>query len=214
MMIASLPEELVLLAYADDGSTELDRSTLDYGLGGALLLELTLAGRIESVDGKVVVRDPSPTGDPLVDDALQQIVAVSRDRGPGHWVSRLSRGVRQRVLDRLVADGILLRQEDKVLWVFPRTRFPAAGGVEAPVEIESRQRLWAAVAGSGPVEPRTAALCALAAATGLDRRIFDRLPRSQAKVRLAEIGEGIWAAAAVRKVIEEVQAAVVVTAVT
>jgi hypothetical protein len=70
--------------------------------------------------------------------------------------------------------------------------------------------MWAAVAGSGAVDPRTGALCALVAATDLDRKVFADLDRRQVKARLQEIGEGAWAAQAVKKTIEEIQAAVMV----
>ena len=58
----NLAEEFTLLAYADDGSLEIDSVRLESGLGGALLLELALAGRVDVEDKRVVVIDPSPTG--------------------------------------------------------------------------------------------------------------------------------------------------------
>jgi hypothetical protein len=211
MIVTSLPEEFVLLAYGDDGAAQLDSSTLGYGLGGALLLELALAERVDVVDKKVVVADPAPHEDPLIDAALQQVRDDPKPRGPQHWVDKLSRGARDAVLERLVANGTLTREQDKVLWVFPRTRFLSAYGVEPPVETATRQRLHAAVAGTGAVEARTAAMCALVAATGLDKKVFHELPRAQVTARLKEIGEGAWAATAVKKAIEEIQAAMMVS---
>ena len=66
----------------------------------------------------------------------------------------------------------------------------------------------------GLVESRTAALCALVAATGLDRKIFTDLDRKQTQARLKEIGAGAWAAASVKKTIEEIETAVTVTLIT
>ena len=68
----------------------------------------------------------------------------------------------------------------------------------------------AAVLGADRVDERTAALCALVAATELDRKILADLDRKRVKARLKEISEGAWAAEAVRKTIEEIQAAVMV----
>lgn len=102
------------------------------------------------------------------------------------------------------------REKDKVLWVFPRTRFPAANGVEPVAETEARQRMVAAVSGTGTVDPRTAALCSLVAATDLDKKVFADLDRRQVKARLKEIGEGAWAATAVKKSIEEIQMVIMV----
>jgi hypothetical protein len=205
----SLPEEFLLLAYDEDGTPLTDGTRLDNGLGGAILLELALAHRVDVEDKRVVVTDRGPIGDPLADEALSRI-AQEKPRKPGYWVTKLSKQARPRILAKLVADGVLTVEEDRVLWVFPRKKYPPASGETPAVEVEARERIRAAVLGSGEVEPRTAALCALVAATELDRKIVIGLDRKQVKARLKEIGEGAWAADAVRKTIEEIQAAVMV----
>jgi hypothetical protein len=209
----NLPTEFALLGYADDGKAVTDSTHLDNGLGGALLLELALLERIDIADKKVVVRDPSPIGDPLVDQALARIADDGRARKPGYWVSKFAKDTRGRVLDQLVADGVLQAEHGSFLGVFPRTRYPAPGGVEPSAETDARRRMRSAVSASGAVDARTAALCALVAATGLDRKVFADLDRRQVKARLKEIGEGAWAAAAVKKAIEDVQTAVMVAVV-
>jgi hypothetical protein len=205
----NLPEEFALLAYDDDGSPVTDGTHLDNGLGGALLLELALTGKVDVADKKVVVVDPAPTGDTLLDQALTRIVD-DKSRKPGHWVTKLAKTARADVMDRLVAQGVVRVEKGKVLGLFARTKYPAAHGVEPTQETEARQRMIAAVTGAGPVEPRTAALCALVAATDLDKKVFRDLDRRQVKARLKEIGEGAWAATAVKKSIEEIQAAIMV----
>jgi len=209
----NLAEEFALLAYGDDGAPDTDSVRLDNGLGGSLLLELAISGRLDVKDQRVVVRDGTPTGDPLVDQALGRIAADDKPRKPGYWVKKFAKDARRLTLDRLVEQEVLTREQDTVLLVFPRTRYPAAHGVEPVPETEARQRLTAAVSGTGPVEPRTAALCALVAATNLDRKVFRTLDRERAKKRLKEISAGDWAATAVRKTIEEVQTAVIVAVV-
>jgi hypothetical protein len=206
--MTNLAEELLLLAYADDGTPLTDGTHLDNGLGGALLLELAIAGRVDVEAKKVVVIDPSPVEDPLAANALARIVGEERERRPGHWVTKLAKETRPRVLEKLVAEGVLTVAKDRVLGVFPRTKYPAANGSRPPAEAEAEQRMRAAILDSGPIEERTAALCALVAATDLDRKIFPDLDRKLVKARLKEIGEGAWAAEAVRKTIEEIQAAV------
>jgi hypothetical protein len=208
----NLPEEFALIAYDDDGSPVTDGTHLDNGLGGAVLLELALAEKVDVADKKVVVRDATPTGDPVLDDALARI-AGDKPRKPKDWVSKLAKTARVQVMTELVARGLVRKEESKVLLVFPRTRYPAANGVEPAAETEARQRMRAAVAGGGPVDQRTAALCALVAATDLDKKVFADLDRKVVKARLKEIGQGEWAATAVKKAIEEIQAAVMVAVV-
>lgn len=205
----SLAEEFLLLAYDEDGTPLTDGTRLDNGLGGAILLELALARRVDIADKRVVVVDRGPIGDALADEALARI-AADKPRKPGHWVTKLSKQARPRILEKLVADGVLTVEKDRVLWVFPRTKYPSVNGVVPAVEAAARERIRTAVLGAGEVEPRTAALCALVAATELDRKILPGIDRKRVTARLKEIGEGAWAAEAVRKTIEEIQAAVMV----
>jgi hypothetical protein len=207
--IMSIAEEFLLLAYDEDGTPLTDGTRLDNGLGGAILLELALARRVDIEDKRVVVVDRGPIGDALADEALARI-AAEKPRKPGHWVTKLSKQARPRILEKLVADGVLTVEKDKVLWVFPRTKYPSANGVPPAAEAAALERIRAAVLGTGEVDPRTAALCARVAATELDRKILAGVDRKRVVARLKEIGEGAWAAEAVRKTIEEIQAAVMV----
>ncbi|GLY99228.1 GPP34 family phosphoprotein [Actinoplanes sp. NBRC 103695] len=203
----NLAEELALIGYHDDGRPATDGLHLDNGLGGAVLLELALFEKVDVDDNRVVVRDPAPTGNAVLDAALDRI-ARDKPRKPKYWVSKFSKGTREQVMAGLVAQGVVREEKGKVLLLFPRTRYPAAHGAEPVAETEARQRVRAAVAGNGQVEPRTAALCALLAATDLDKKVFADLERRQVKARLKEIGKGEWAAVAVKKAIDEVRAAV------
>ncbi|MEU4566044.1 GPP34 family phosphoprotein [Micromonospora sp. NPDC023956] len=205
----TLAHELALLAYDDEGVDRVGTPNLGYGLAGAVLLDLTLAGRIEVADDRVVVVDPSPLGQPTLDAALTRIGAEAKRRRPKDWITRLSGDLRGPVLDELVEAGVLRREAGRVLGLFPRTRFPSTTGVEPAAEASARQRMHLAVATDGPVPARTAALVSLTRAVGLDRKLFRDLPKDQVKRRLKEIGEGSWASAATRRAVEETQAALI-----
>jgi hypothetical protein len=210
-----LADELLLLAYDDSGSAVVSQYALDLGLGGAVMLELALAERFDVRDGKIVVVDPGPVGDPVLDDALHRVATDKKARGPRDWVRKLSENLRERLLGDLVGVGVLAREKDRVLGIFPRTRYPAAHGVVAPAEADTRQRLLAALDGPDPVPPRTAALAALVQAVGLartafpDRRAGDVRKRVTAMVE-ASLADDRWAPDGVRKAIEEVEAGVMI----
>ena len=172
----NLAEEFALLAYGDDG-TPADRRhrTWTTAWAAPCCWSWRSPGRVDVEDKRVVVLDGTPTGDPLVDQALGRIAADGKPRKPGHWVKKFAKDTRTLVLDRLVERGRADRgRRTRCCWVFPRTRYPAAQGVEPVPETEARQRMIGGGLGIGPVEPRTAALCALVAATNLDRKVFAR----------------------------------------
>ncbi|GLW33990.1 GOLPH3/VPS74 family protein [Actinoplanes regularis] len=209
----NLLEEFTLLAHDRLGRRVIDNTRVDHGLGGALLLELVLSERIDVLDRRVVARGTGPIGDPLLDEALNRIATDPRARKPVDWVKRFTKGTQRRVVERLAADGVLRIERSTVLGIFPRTRYPAAFGTEPMARTEAQERLRAAILGAWPVMPRTAALCALVSATELDKKIFGDIDRKLVRRRLKEIDQGDWAAAAVRKAIQDVQAGIMAGAV-
>ncbi|RLE17804.1 MAG: GPP34 family phosphoprotein, partial [Acidobacteria bacterium] len=71
-MKLTLSEQLLLLALKDEKGTVVSKAgiALDFGLAGALLLEMTVSGRINIRDGKLIVQNATPSGDPLIDEVL------------------------------------------------------------------------------------------------------------------------------------------------
>ena len=128
----NLLEELLLLSIHDDKGTVVSQvaETLRYGLAGAMLADLALAGRISLADGKrVVVVDPAPTGDDLLDEALQVIQTADRSKKISYWINTLSNSPRKlikRLAEKLVAQGILRDEEKRYLWVIPYAAYPQA----------------------------------------------------------------------------------------
>jgi hypothetical protein len=206
----TIPEEVLLLAYRDDGTTSTASGSLDLGLAAGVLVELALAERIDVVDGKVIVTNPAPTGQPIFDRALAAIAAKGKPAKPKNVLGRLTKGLRDEVAGRLVEAGILRREKDKVLWIFPRTKLPAASGVQPVQETEARARLRAAVLGTAGVDERTGALASLVQALRLEKEALPELDAKQVKQRLKEISQGQWSGAAVRAAIQEIEAATMV----
>ena len=138
MLIA---EDLLLLATDDaTGKTTVSSMQLDPALAGAVLIELVVAGRVnlegEGKAAKVVVTHQSPLGDPVLDAALQSLLAKGPLK-PSAAIPRLAKGLRGRLNDQLAGRGILRREQGKILGLFPTTRWPAA---EAPPRLRSGPR--------------------------------------------------------------------------
>ncbi|WP_344978848.1 GOLPH3/VPS74 family protein [Streptosporangium fragile] len=200
--MTTIAEEVLLLAYDEREGRQLVSSTeLDAAVGGAVLAELAVGGRIDLADRKVTVRDGAPTGDEELDTTLARIVAEPKTRKPEWWVRRLtSAKLRRRLLSRLTERGVLGEEQRRVLGIFPSTRYPER---DPSVERGVRERVRDVLSGADPDE-RIAVLIAILHAARIDRKAFP----GASKERIKEITEGRWAGEAVAKTIAAVNAAV------
>ena len=137
-----LGEEIVLLSLDDSTGAHLPLmpQALGYGLAGAVLADLELAGRIATQTKCVEVLDAAPTGHPLIDPWLHQIAADKKCHPIAHWLQTLSDekgAIEQAALDHLIERGILKRQDKKILWVIGLRRYPTIHNEER-VEVKTR----------------------------------------------------------------------------
>ena len=205
----TLPEELLLLALRDrEGSVVSSASqALPFGLAGAVLLELSLQDRIVLEGGKFIVRNTTPTGNDIFDEALAKIRASKKTHKPSYWVSKLSglRKLKDRLLDRLAMQGILRREAHKVLWVFPTQRYPTLSG--GP-EMKRRELIRSAILHRVEPDERTGILISLVSACNLVNEIFSKEERKAAQKRVKEIAQGEAVGKAVSDAVAGVRAAV------
>lgn len=183
-----LAEELLLLAYDDEsGKTTVSRIGLDLGMAAAVLVDLALDGRVKLGEGRTVaVVDPTLTGHPVADRALERIVADT-PRTVASWVQRLRHGLRDAVLADLCTRGVIREQDETALGFITLHRYPV---VDRAPEADVRARLTAALTGEHPPNERTAALAALIVAVRMEPTL--RLPPEEvatAHDRLEEIAK-------------------------
>jgi hypothetical protein len=207
-----IAEDLLLLSYDDEsGRPTFDGTRIEYSLAGALLLELSLLGKV-AVAGpgedvkrdRLVVRDSSPVGDDVLDHALAEL-ADDEGKKPKNVLGQLRKGTRDRLLRRLADRGLLREESGKMLGIFPTTRWPAD---DASHEAAVRQRLHDVLVVGLEPDPRTAALVSLLLAVDGVHKVVPSDDRRAVKRRAKEISDGAWAADAVKKAVQEVQAAV------
>ena len=214
-----LAEDLLLLV-TDDASGRLSApaAQVDAGLGGANLIELTLRDKVDLTGeqdpgkpGRIVVRDPSPAGDAVLDAALEILIARHGQK-PSAVIGPLSKNLRETLYQRLADGGMVRAERGKIFGVFPIHRWPAQ---DASEEAEVRRLMARALVQREAPDTRTAALIALVHAVGCVDKVVDPreygLSKRELRARAAEIAKGNWASEAVRKAIEEMMAAVLVT---
>ena len=208
-----IAEDLLLLLYDDESGKPITGSPgLDYALAGAVLIELTVLGKVDITSagdgvkpGRLKVLDASPTGHAILDERLA-FLADKPGKRPKDQIGRLSKKLRDQLLARLADRGVLQADEGKVLGLFPVTRWPAK---DARHEAEVRSKLENVLkVGTSPDE-RTGALIALLSALNVVPKVVtDAVDKKALKRRAKEIAESDWAADAVKKAFTEMQAAV------
>lgn len=203
-----LPEEVVLLGL-DDSTGKCISSYANYSWSAAVLAELVGLGCIDVTGPRVVVLNDSLTTDPILKEAL----ATLQDRNlrlvnavRAHLVAH----GREMTLARLVEAGILENHDNRVLGIFHVRRYPAHDG---KIEEEIRQRLRACILAEAETDERTRALVDIAAGSGLLRAFLTREERQAAKGRIDALTAGHPICQALRKVIEEDEAAMTAVAI-
>ena len=205
-----LATDLLLLALDDERGTVLPDAAigLDYGLAGALVMDLALRGCIR-VDGDTVWATEVAPGDPLLEEAL---AAISRTPGKplSHWVIHLSRelgGLRARLLERLVAQGTLEMREKRVLLLFHKNVYPER---DARVERDVRAKLDEVLLRGRTAGAETACLIHLACACRVMDAIYPNSQHSIVRARISELDDaGVAGANAVASQVARAETAAV-----
>lgn len=198
-------ESLALLVTDDESGRSRSLSTTSYLLAGAILTDLTFLGRIRLSEqgetnirkNRVLIEDFSPTDSDVLDWALDRLgtAPIAQDRA----VRKLRNQARIRTLDGLVAQGVLNKQEHRILGI-SRPRYPVRD--RAPEE-QIRQKLLDVFLTDSPADPETAAiLAALGAfnrAQSVIRQDLTSIETKQIKDRAKEYAQQHWAARAAWK---------------
>ena len=110
-------EELLLFLLDEQSGTLLPVTprTERLALAGAVLMELQLRDRIDTDLDTLMLTDPTPLGDDLLDPTLADIAAAEEEHDAVYWLERSAargREIRGRAIAKLVGRGILLEPDD------------------------------------------------------------------------------------------------------
>lgn len=211
-----LSQDLILLALnPQTGKTRFSfYAALEYGLVGSLLLDLVLQGKLEiDNDNRVIGAITGNTGDEFLDRHLNEVLASSRPRTARFWITRWRRRYRwfqPVVLQNLVDLGVLERQEQRILGLFPTQRYFLT---DESIQREIVQQVRAAVLEGIGLDSRMAALISLMQASHLTDAVFRPEERPEARSRIKAIAREELVGQAVSKAIFTVQAATLLGAI-
>jgi Golgi phosphoprotein 3 len=187
----SLTEELLLVALDDESGRLMNLLpfSLETAMAAALLMDLTLAGRIDSDADQLFVLSPAPTGHAILDELLVRIAAEPKPLSSAEWLRRLAvpgPELRERVLDQLVQRGVLKSVEKQWLWVFKTRVYPPTSGLE---EREVKSRVMTLLNNDEIPDTRDALLIGLLRATGIMERLLSDSEYQRLRPRIDQISE-------------------------
>ena len=203
----SLPEELLLLALDDVKGVIVHKTPLKYAVVGAILMDLALANRVDTDVENLMVVNAQPTGDSILDEALQRIISSGEVKTIGYWLVNLSRDSRtleEQLLQRLMEKGILKKEEHKILWVFSQRRYPQHDEEEQEV----KTRIRSIVLSEEIPDPRDVVLVSLIRSCYLIDEVFTPEELDQVQGRIEQIARMDLIGQTVSRIIEAIVQAV------
>ena len=182
-------EELLLLAHDEKSGqfANLQDLLMNTALAGAVLMDLALLNRVDTDLSSFVVLDRTPTGEKVLDFALNALGTLppkARTTDALEVLRKQGVEIERLVIARLIERGILKEQEGRILWVFETRRYPLIEGKELQ---EVKRRIADLLLSDDIPDPRDIVIIALAHSCGLLRRVFSESELRSAQKRIEQI---------------------------
>lgn len=202
-------EEFLLLAHDEESGdfAEIGFQVMSSVLAGAALMDLALQGRIDSDQHHLILVDPKPVDEPILDFCLARIAETREPKSIQDWLTALAiHGARLRSLtiDRLLARGILERANKRFLWVFHTRVYPL---IDERETVEVKRRIANILFTDDIPDPRDTFLLALAERSGLLTEVFSQAVAEDRRERIQQILHLDLLGQAVNKAIRHIQLA-------
>ena len=203
-------EEITLLMLNDeDGEfVRVPGWSLQCAFAGAVLMDLALENRIDTDLKRLVLIDPTPLGDDILDPVLARIAQATETHDARHWVEHIAdyvEEIREGALAGLVKRGILRREEDRFLWVFKSRRYPI---IDGEAEREVKLRIMEVLFGNEIPDPRDIVLICLADACGILRELLSARELERAAERIEQVRKLDLIGQAVSKAVWDIQSSI------
>ena len=178
-------EEIILILLDDeDGKfVGVPRWSLNYALAGGVLMDLAMENRIDTDIENLMLIDSTPVGDSLLDPALAEI-AEGEGQDTRYWLEQIAERageIREEALNRLVAEGILERQDDRFMWMFRSRRYPM---IDGEAEREVKLRIMGVLFSDEIPDPRDIMIICLVDACGIFKELLSRRQLGQVAPRI------------------------------
>jgi hypothetical protein len=201
----TLPEELLLLSIHETKGaffgSALER--LKPGLGGAILAELALAGKIQATaNHRLQLIDDSQAQDEVLNKVMGELKDADKERKFGYWIGALSQKAekfQERTVESLIQKGVFTQDDESLLWVAPS---PLQPEVKASTKYLVTKHLRGVALAQEDSEKRDLVLLSLVSACDLLDLLF---LRDERKLAARYVNEKICSQAMFDSVIQTVQ---------
>jgi len=212
-MSLRLYEKFILLALNQKkGNFLIDSLSLNYGLAGAILLELSELKKIVIENKKIRVADKKLTNNQIIDACLKLINAIQKKRKPRYWIYKIgnkSSGFKKIILQDLYNKKIIKIDVKVYLWgLIKIRRYPVINISEV-----NNIKIWIkdAVLTSNKPDLETILLLSLMWSCKLTRILFtNKKDHKASRTKIKELTKNIEIGEAVSQTLKEIQAAIVV----
>ena len=190
-MALRFAEELLLLILNEDYGdlAFVPEPHLNHALAGAVLMDLALENRIDTDLEKLILVDPTPVKDDLLDPTLADIAQIDETHNAQYWVRRIAQSgdqIRNLALARLLKAGILDSADEGAISlarsVTRSRRYPI---VEDKAVEEVQLRIMRVLFSDDIPAPRDIVLICLADACGMFEKILSKEELQEAGERIA-----------------------------
>ena len=183
-------EVLLLLLDSDNGDIHHTFPARSRALvfAGAALVDLALENRIDTDLKRLIVADPTPVGNELLDSIVADITKVGSSHDAAYWIVQLANRadeIREDALDRLIKRGIL--ESDRGSQVFLSSgvsrarRYKSADG---KITEEVQLRIMRTLFSDEIPHPRDIAIIGLTAACGVFESILSKEELAEVRARI------------------------------
>ena len=185
----SIPEEVLLLKVSETGGIIPGTKRFDVILAASVLMDLALQNRLDSDLENLIPVNDNPTGNIVLDEALQMVNSTSELHKPSYWISQIA--IRSgEFAEYLIADlalkKVLKIENQKVLWFFSKRKYPVIKDKEIK---EVRERVRDIVFSDDIPEIRDVVIISILHYGGLHSLAFSESEISQHRIRIEQLAK-------------------------
>lgn len=212
-MELNLIEKFVLLTLdPKKGKFLIDSLSLNYGIAGAILLEMSELNIINVEKKKLILIDAAFKNDKIIDGSIKLIGNSKKNRNIKYWINKIgnnSLGFKKLILDDLYHKGILKIEKSSYIWgLFNSYRYPIMN--IKPID-EQKNKLKRIVLENEKPDLECLLLLSLMNSCKLTRILFiSKKENKAANKRIKELTKNIEISNSVSQALKEIQTAILI----